>query len=97
MIVAVTKIGQMANQILMVTFLLLFSSATDARTAYEIQAVDNDGRFIINDKKFKAKTFCQGWGKGEKVVFIEGSENGVCQTAKLYNLFRKETCVVYCE
>ena len=74
----------------------LFISAY-AATVYEIEAAVNDEKFIINGELFEAKTYCLGWEKGQRVIFIEGNALGACATATLYNLDRKEKCEVWCE
>ncbi|MBK9585642.1 MAG: sel1 repeat family protein [Alphaproteobacteria bacterium] len=68
-----------------------------ANKKYEIQAAGNDELFIINDEKFRAKTYCLGWEVGNFVIFIEGSPLGACTSAKLYNLKKEKTCHVWCE
>jgi len=68
-----------------------------AASSYEIEAAGNDENFIINGEVFEAKTYCLGWDEGDKVIFLEGSPNGACASAKLYNLNRKDTCEVWCE
>jgi len=64
---------------------------------YEIEVAHNDELFIINGEKFEAKTYCFGWSKGDKVTFLEGSPNGTCTSATLYNQNRGKTCEVWCE
>jgi hypothetical protein len=65
--------------------------------SYLIEVAHNDELFIINGEKYKAQTYCLGWEEDEKVIFLEGSPLGVCVSAKLLNLNRKETCDVWCE
>ena len=54
------------------------------------EAADNDDKFLINGEVFEAKTYCLGWDEGDRVIFLEGSQNGACASAKLYNLNRKK-------
>jgi len=68
-----------------------------AATTYEIEAAVNDEKFIINGELFEAKTYCLGWGEGQRVIFIDGSPLGACASATLYNLDREEKCEVWCE
>ena len=68
-----------------------------AVTSYEIEVSHNDELFIINSEKFEAKTYCFNMEEGDKVVFLEGSPNGVCVSAELLNLRTKSTCRVWCE
>ena len=72
-------------------------SFSNADTAYVIQADHNDETFIINDEVFKAQTYCFGWSEGEMVIFLDGSHFGVCVSATLYNIDRREKCDVWCE
>lgn len=64
---------------------------------YLIEVVYDDELLITNGEKYEAKTYCLGWEEGEEVLFIEGSPYGVCVSAKLYNLNRRESCNVWCE
>lgn len=68
-----------------------------ARQGYLIEVAHNDELFIINGEKYKAKTYCLGWDEGDEVIFLEGSALGVCVSAKLLNLQKKEVCEVWCE
>lgn len=68
-----------------------------ARQGYLIEVAHNDELFIINGEKYEAKTYCLGWDEGEEVMFLEGSALGVCVSAKLLNVDRKEVCEVWCE
>lgn len=79
--------------------ILLMSQMTLAHCAeqYEIEAAVNDEHFIINGEKFDAKSYCLGWEEGDMVIFVDGSPLGVCVTATLYNVARRETCEVWCE
>ena len=77
--------------------MLLTPITVSAATSYEIEATGNDEKFVINGEVFEAKTYCLDWDEGEQVIFLEGSPNGACASAKLYNLDRKETCEVWCE
>ena len=76
---------------------LVFSTVAYGADVYLIQAAVNDEKFIINDEVFEAKTYCLGWDEGDKVIFIDGSANGVCVSATLFNLDRNEKCEVWCE
>lgn len=87
----------MYKNLLILIFLFIVPIPSYAATSYEIEAAANDETFVINSEVFKAKTYCMGWNKGERVIFIEGSENGVCTSATLYNLDQKEQCEVWCE
>ena len=76
--------------------LILFNSLF-ASDSYEIEIAHNDELFIINGEKYEAKTYCLGWDSGEYVIFLDGSLMGVCVTAVLYNINRKQKCEVWCE
>ena len=73
---------------------MLMGSAT---RQYEIEVSYKDELFIINGEKFEAKTYCFGWYRGDKVIFLKGSPSGVCTSATLYNVTRDKTCEVWCE
>ena len=77
--------------------ILLTPITTSAATSYEIEAAANDEKFVINGEVFEAKSYCLNWDEGDRVIFLEGSPNGACATAKLFNLNRKKTCEVWCE
>jgi len=68
-----------------------------AATDYEIEAASNDETFIINGEVFKAQTYCLGWEKDDRVIFLEGSPFGACASATLYNRRTKDTCEVWYE
>ena len=63
---------------------------------YYIEKDYNDELFIINGELYKAQTYCLGWSEGEQVIFLEGTP-GICISAKLLNLNRREKCNVWCE
>lgn len=77
--------------------LMVIPTTVFSATSYKIEAAVNDEKFIINGEVFEAKTYCLGWDEGDDVVFIEGSSMGVCTSATLFNLNRKEKCEVWCE
>ena len=84
-------------QMSVVISIVLVQFPAIAVTDYEIEAASNDETFIINGEAFKAHTYCLGWEKDDRVVFLEGSPNGACASATLYNRRTKETCEVWCE
>ena len=63
---------------------------------YQIEVAANDEIFIINGRKYEARTSCRGWDAGDSILFLEGSEFGACATALLFNADREETCDVRC-
>jgi len=65
--------------------------------SYVIEIAHNDDLFIINGERFEAQTYCLGWEKGDRVLFLEGSPFGACASAELYNLRTREKCSVWCE
>lgn len=75
----------------------VFADAAQCADAYEIEYAIDDEYFIVNGEKFQAQTYCLGWEEGERVVFVEGSPLGVCVSAELFNIDRKESCFVWCE
>lgn len=78
-------------------FLCVLSATVIAVTSYEIEVSHKDELFIINGEKFEAKTYCFNMKEGDKIIFLEGSPNGVCVSAELLNLRTKNTCHVWCE
>jgi hypothetical protein len=68
-----------------------------AADEYAIEAAANDEVFIINGEKYEAKTYCLGWDEGETVIFMEGSPLGVCVSATVFNVDRRETCELWCD
>lgn len=74
-----------------------FSASNNSKSQYVIEVAHNDELFIINGEKYQAATYCLGWDEGDYVMFLEGSENGICASAKLFNVNRNETCDVWCE
>jgi hypothetical protein len=64
---------------------------------YVIEASANDETFIIIGEVFKAKTYCFGFEKGDRVKFLSGSPFGACATATILNLGTGNTCEVWCE
>ena len=73
------------------------SNSSFAATTYEIEVSHNDEFFIINGEKFEARTYCFNMEEGDRVIFIDGSPNGVCVSAEFYNLDKEEKCEVWCE
>lgn len=73
------------------------SSGSSDKPAYLIQASSNDEIFVINGEVFKAKTYCFGMEKGDKVVFVSGSASGACSSAEILNLRTSKVCRVWCE
>lgn len=63
---------------------------------YVIESVFNQKKFMINYRYFEAKTYCLGWKRKERVIFIEGAPTGICVSATLMNLKNLETCEVWC-
>jgi hypothetical protein len=64
---------------------------------YIIESSTDDETFVINGEVFSAKTFCFGFDKGDKVVFLEGSALGACASAKILNLRNQKVCELWCE
>jgi hypothetical protein len=72
-------------------------SYRSAPNSYVIEVAHNDEIFIINGEKYEAKTYCIGWEKSDRVIFLEGSAFGACASAELYNLRTEEKCSCWCE
>lgn len=79
------------------TALLIINSTSIAANEYEIGLSHSDERFIINDEKYKAKTYCFDMKKGDRVIFLEGSPYGACVSAELLDLRTETVCNVWCE
>jgi len=73
------------------------NSAPVGSGRYVVEAAVDDETFVINGSVFKAKTFCFGFRKGDRVQFLEGSPLGACASAKILNLRAEKTCDVWCE
>lgn len=73
------------------------TSVHNKNSQYLIDIAINDETFFINGKKFKAKLYCLGWDKGNKVVFVKGSSLGACVSATLFNVNLNQSCEVWCE
>ena len=80
--------------------LLILGSVQVAYAAYRQHSIEvshNDELFIINGERFKAKTYCFNMLKGDRVLFLKGSEYGACTSAELLNLRTQNICKVWCE
>ncbi|WP_425416126.1 hypothetical protein [Oricola indica] len=77
--------------------LVCYANVGWAADFYEIEVAHNDEVFVINGEVYEAQTYCLGWEEGESVMFLSGSPYGVCVSAELLNLDRRETCNVWCE
>ena len=82
---------------MLIALSLISSSPARALDEYVIEHAVDDEWLIINGEKYQAKTYCLGWEKDERVVFVEGSAYGACASATLLNLDREESCEVWCE
>ena len=88
--------------------LLLLSGCTSASSdvaqtgekkfdTYIVEKNTMDYKFIINGQLFKAKTYCLGMKQGDRVIFLEGSPDGDCRTAKIKDLETGVVCFFTCE
>lgn len=68
-----------------------------ALSEYEVEVSHNDELFIINGEKFTARTYCFNVNEGDRVIFLEGSPNGACASAVIYDLNTRNKCEVWCE
>jgi hypothetical protein len=81
-----------------VTHIVGSGKQSDAKKAqYTVDAAANDETFVISGKVFKAKTYCFGVEKGDRVIFIEGSALGACVSAKFLDFRNDKVCSVWCE
>jgi hypothetical protein len=67
------------------------------RRSYLIESTADDELFVINGRRYKARTYCFNVNEGDRVVFVEGSPFGDCGTAVFVNLRTGESCEVWCE
>lgn len=72
-------------------------TSSSRASEYAVEASVNDETFIINGEIFKAKTYCFGIDKGDHVIFLEGSPNGVCVSATFVEVGSGRECRVWCE
>ena len=72
-------------------------AGTRSGRGYLVEAAVDDETFVINGQTFKAKTYCFGLERGDRVLFVEGSPFGACASAKLLNLRNDKICEVWCE
>ena len=75
----------------------VFSQISFGATTYTIEAEVNDETFVINGEVFKAKLYCFGFNKGDRVIFLDGSAYGIYVSATIYNKSSNETCDLWCE
>ena len=71
-----------------------------AKKKFDTYIVDKntmDYKFIINGNLYEAKTHCLGMRQGDRVIFLEGSPDGECQTAKIKDLETGVVCFFYCD
>lgn len=83
--------------ILIMLTILLMASIVFAYSTYIVEVSYNDELFIINGEKFEAKTYCFNVNEGDKVIFLEGSPNGVCTSAVFKDLNTGTVCRCWCE
>jgi hypothetical protein len=76
--------------------LLSMASVSQAAQQYEIEAAGNDEKFVIDGELYEAKTYCIGWDEGDQVIFVDGTP-GICVSATLFNMSRRQSCEVWCE
>lgn len=74
-----------------------WKSRQSSGEAYVVEAVENGETVVINNRRFKAKTYCSGIDTGTRVKFVEGSSNGRCVSAKVVDLGHDRVCNLWCE
>ena len=68
------------------------------RHVIEVVQPPYSGNFIINGRRFTAKSAaCFNWVAGERIRLLDGDWNGRCVEATFYNVWRRSTCVTWCE
>lgn len=73
------------------------AGASVVQGGYIIEASANDETFVINGEVFKAKTYCFGFDRDDRVKFISGSAFGACASATILNMRSGKSCEVWCE
>lgn len=63
---------------------------------YRIQRVKKN-RFQINNRMYEKLRDCDGFKKGDKIRFIQGSAHGLCETATIVKKGTKKSCQLWCE
>jgi hypothetical protein len=67
------------------------------RHVIEVVQPPYSGRFIINGRRFTAKsTACVDWAAGERIKLVAGDWDGYCVDAVFYNVWRRSTCEMWC-
>ncbi len=67
------------------------------RHVIEVVQPPGSGNFIINGRRFVAKTdACYRWAAGERIRLVAGDWNGQCVDAVFYNVWRRSTCEMWC-
>jgi hypothetical protein len=72
-------------------------SLPPGRHVVEVVQPPWSGNFIINGRRFVAKTdACNHWAAGERIKLLEGDWSGRCVEAVFYNVRRHSTCETWC-
>jgi hypothetical protein len=67
------------------------------RHVIEVVQPPYSGNFIINGARFAALTpACFAWAAGERIRLLAGDWNGRCVVALFYNVYRRNTCEMWC-
>ena len=62
-----------------------------------IEVARPGGSFVINGRSFAATTqTCARWAAGEPVKLIAGDWNSACSPAVFYNVWRRQSCEMWC-
>ncbi len=62
---------------------------------YRIQRVKKNS-FQINNRMYEKLRDCDGFKKGDKIRFIQGSAHGLCETAIIVKKGTKKSCQLWC-
>lgn len=96
-ITATFQKGESMRKLLLATLFLGCSTSIFAADSFEITGIEPDGALMINGMLWKPHTACKGLQKGDRVIFIEGNENGDCVSATISDVNKKISCKLWCE
>ena len=66
-------------------------------SSYVVQQAIADEFFVINDNRYRARTYCFNLDVGDQVLFTDGSPYGACSSASVVILKNRDRCDLWCE
>lgn len=73
-----------------------FREIGDNKVQFEITKAQDEELFMIENKLFRARTYCPDWVKGDVVVFESGDMLN-CQNVLIKNLTQNSSCALSCK